>query len=55
MAKGVRQQNAPLSFLGAALLAMGAVRAMSRPKRKLLWSKTLEPGQGVRIVSVPGE
>ena len=29
----------------------GAIRAMSRPKRELIWAKTLRPGQGVRIVS----
>jgi len=55
LARGVRRNNPPLSFAGAALLAIAVIRTMNRPKRELLWSRTLEAGQGVRIVAAKGD
>jgi hypothetical protein len=54
LARGVRRGNPPLSFLGAAVLAFGVVRTMNRPKRELVWSRTLRPGQAVNVVAVKG-
>lgn len=55
LARGVRRGNPPLSFLGAALLAIGVVRTMNRPRSELLWSRTLKPGQGVEVIASKGD
>ena len=55
LARGVRRGNSPLSFLGAAVLAIGVIRTMGRPKRELLWSRTLKPGEGVEVVARKGD
>jgi hypothetical protein len=46
---GARRGSAPLSGLGAALLAMGWVRKLTRSKRELLYSRTLRRGDALRI------
>ena len=55
LARGVRRGNSPLSFLGAAMLAVGVIRSMARPKRELVWARTLRPGQGVKVVTTRGD
>jgi hypothetical protein len=47
--RGARKGNAALAGFGAALSAIGLVRRMSRPRRELLWAKTLRPGESYRI------
>jgi hypothetical protein len=47
--RGARRGNPALTGVGAALAAIGLVRRMARPKRELLWAKTLKPGDVYRI------
>ena len=47
--RGLRTGNPGLTVLGAAAVALKWFRDHRRPKRELLWSATLKPGQGVRI------
>jgi len=47
--RGARRGNAALTGAGAALAAVGFVQRMVRPKRELLWAKTLKPGEAYRI------
>jgi len=47
--RGARRGNTALTGIGAALAAIGFVRRLARPKRELLWSKTLRPGETYRI------
>jgi hypothetical protein len=47
--RGARRGNTALTGVGAALAAIGFVRRLARPKRELLWSTTLRPGDSYRI------
>jgi hypothetical protein len=49
MFSGLRRGQSPLSGLGAALLAIGWVRTLYRGDRELIWSRTLKPGDSIRI------
>jgi hypothetical protein len=53
--RGARRGNPALTGVGAALAAIGLVRRMARPKRELLWAKTLKPGESYRIRVVGSE
>lgn len=52
LAQGLRGRNPGLTFVGAALLARSAIRHFSRSDRELLFSRTLKPGEGLRIRSL---
>ena len=47
----IREQNAPLAVLGAALVAVGLARRMGRRGDTLVYSKKLKPGESIRVVS----
>lgn len=49
LASGARKGNSSFAGLGAGLVLIGWLRQRARPKKELLWSKTLRPGQAVRI------
>ncbi|HSR14388.1 MAG TPA: hypothetical protein VLL51_01455 [Gemmatimonadales bacterium] len=46
---GARRGSTALTGLGAALLAIGWVRRLARPKRELLYSRDLRKGDSLRI------
>jgi hypothetical protein len=46
---GMRRGNSALAGMGAALVAVGWLRKTARPKRELLYARTLRRGQGLRI------
>ena len=46
---GARRGSTPLTGLGAALLAVGWLRKLTRPKRELLYSRNLRRGEAVRV------
>lgn len=45
----IRSENAGLAFVGAALTAIGLVRRLNRPRRELLYSRTLRDGESLKI------
>lgn len=47
--RGARRGNTALTGVGSALAAIGLVKRMARPRRELLWAKTLRPGETYRI------
>ena len=47
--RGARRGNPALTGVGAALAAIGLVRRLARPRRELLWARTLRPGEVYRI------
>lgn len=47
----VREQNAPLVLLGAALVAVGLARRLDPAGERLVYSKKLKPGESIRVVS----
>jgi len=47
LARGARSGSAALAGLGATLLAVGWLRR--RPKRVLVYSKTLKKGEALRV------
>ena len=49
LARGARTGNAGFAGLGAALVAYGWVKRNARPKRELLFARTLKPGDALRI------
>jgi hypothetical protein len=49
LAGGARRGNAGLAGLGTALLIVGWMRRSRRPKREILYARTLRPGEGLRI------
>jgi hypothetical protein len=49
LAGGARRGNALLSGLGAALLVVGWLRRRGAPGRRLLYARTLRPGEALRI------
>lgn len=55
LAGGLRRGNAALAGLGAALMAVGWLRRTARPKRELLYARTLKPGETLRIRLVEGD
>ena len=50
---GARVGNSGLAAIGAALLALKLLRKTARPKKQLLYSRTLKPGETLRI-RLPG-
>lgn len=46
---GARRGSTPLTGLGAALLALGWIRRLARPKRELIYARDLRKGEAVRI------
>jgi hypothetical protein len=49
LAGGIRRGNAALGGLGAAMLAVGWLRRPTRPRKELLYARTLRPGETLRI------
>jgi len=49
LARGARTGNAGFAGLGAALAAYGWMKRKARPKRELLFARTLKPGDALRI------
>ncbi len=49
LARGVRTGNAGFAGLGAALAAYGWLKRRARPKRELLYARTLKRGDALRI------
>ena len=49
LAGGARRGNGLLAGVGAALLAYEWIRRTTRPKRHLLFARTLRPGEALRI------
>jgi hypothetical protein len=47
--RGARRGNTGLTGVGAGLAAIGLVRRLTRPRKELIWSKTLRPGMTYRI------
>ena len=45
----MRGGNAALTFVGALLAARGILRWLDRPKRELLYSRRLAPGESIRV------
>lgn len=56
LAGGARRGNPGLAGLGTALLLVGWLRRRRGPQRRLLYARTLRPGEALRIRLVdPGE
>jgi hypothetical protein len=55
LARGARRGSASFAGLGAAMLALGWLRRSAAPKRRLLYSRTLKPGDALRIRLLDGE
>jgi hypothetical protein len=55
LAGGARRGNPGLAGLGTALLIVGWMRRRRRPKREILYSRTLRPGEGLRIRALTGD
>lgn len=53
MAGGARRGNAALAGLGTAATVIGLLKRFARPRRQLLYARTLRPGETIRI-RVPG-
>jgi hypothetical protein len=49
LAGGARRGNSLLAGLGAAATVVGAFRRFAGPRRRLLYSRTLRPGESLRI------
>lgn len=49
LAGGARRGNPGLAGLGTALLVLGWMRRRRRPKREILFARTLQPGEALRI------
>jgi len=49
LAGGARRGNPGLAGLGTALLIYGWMRRRRRPKREILYARTLRPGEALRI------
>lgn len=49
LAGGARRGNALLAALGTAGAVIGAFRRFARPRKQLLYSRTLRPGETLRI------
>ena len=49
LAGGARQGNALLAGLGTAAAVVGAFRRVARPRRRLLYARTLRAGETLRI------
>ncbi|OFW52686.1 MAG: hypothetical protein A2V75_00990 [Actinobacteria bacterium RBG_16_70_17] len=49
LAGGARKGNALLAGLGTAAAVVGALRRFTRPRRQLLYARTLRPGEALRI------
>lgn len=49
LAGGARRGNPGLAGLGTALLLYGWMRRRRRPRRELLYARTLRPGEALRI------
>lgn len=49
LAGGARRGNALLSGLGTAAAVVGAIRRFARPEKRLLYARTLRPGESLRI------
>jgi hypothetical protein len=55
LAGGARRGNGLIAGLGAALLAYEWIRRTTRPKRELLFARTLRPGEGLRVRLLDGD
>ena len=55
LAGGARQGNALLAGLGTAAAVVGAFRRFRRPRRQLLYARTLRPGQTLQIKVTGGD
>jgi hypothetical protein len=55
LAGGARRGNGLLTAAGAAFLAFEWIRRTTRPKRELLFSRKLKPGEALRIRLVEDE
>ncbi|HSM02874.1 MAG TPA: hypothetical protein VK960_10620 [Acidimicrobiia bacterium] len=51
MLGAIREQNIPLVFMGAALVAIGLARRLDPPGDELVYSKRLKPGESIRVVA----
>jgi hypothetical protein len=49
LAGGARRGNALLAGLGTAAAVVGAFRRFARPEKRLLYARTLRPGETLRI------
>jgi hypothetical protein len=49
LAGGARRGNALLAGLGTAAAVVGAFRRLARPQKRLLYARTLRPGESLRI------
>lgn len=49
LAGGARRGNALLAGLGTAAAVIGAMRRWRRPGKRLLYARTLRPGESLRI------
>ena len=47
--RGARQGSSPLAGFGAAMLAAGWIRRISRSPRELVYTRTLRKGEALRI------
>jgi hypothetical protein len=55
LAGGARRGNGIITAFGVALLAYEWIRRTTRPKRELLFSRTLRPGEALRIRLLDGD
>jgi hypothetical protein len=55
LAGGARRGNALITAFGAVLLASEWIRRTTRPKRELLFARTLRPGDALRVRFLDGE
>jgi len=49
LAGGARRGNALLAGLGTAAAVVGALRRFAHPRKRLLYARTLRPGEALRI------
>ncbi|HSQ37157.1 MAG TPA: hypothetical protein VLS92_04605 [Acidimicrobiia bacterium] len=49
LASGARRGNALLAGLGTAAAVVGALRRFARPRKRLLYARTLRGGETLRI------
>lgn len=49
LARGLRQANPAQSAIGLALVLIGWSRRRAAPKRRLLYSKSLKPGEELKF------
>jgi len=49
LAGGARRGNALVAGLGTAAAVVGALRRFRRPGKRLLYARTLRPGESLRI------